>query len=186
MFFSIYLAFAIVSAAVLHGVFVPFVHLAQIINIRLGRPTGNPTGGYAAFFTLVIVLTVLLVGLFGLLGRISHMGQPLRYVALITTLAAAPVCWFYVARWHGWFSFRGHGVQCLGLAGGVCTLEDPLWSVCFGVLCPLRILGAPILAVHTQSAEILLPFVGFCASIAWISSQSSFRTASEPARSETR
>jgi hypothetical protein len=167
--FALYLAFALVSAAVLHGVFVPFVHLAQLINIQLGRSAANSTGGYTAFFIFVIGLTILLVGLFRLLGRMSGMGQLLRYSALVTMLAAAPVCWFYVARWHGWFPLEVVGFIALMIVLAIAGWRPPfamyivLFALHFGFW------GLQFWHFTHNPAGILFPFAGFCASLAWVS-----------------
>ena len=168
--FATYLALAIVSAVVLHGVFVTFVHLAQIINIRLGRPTANAIGGYAAFCAFVLVLTVILAGLFGLVGRILRIGQALRYVYLIITLAAAPVCWFYVARWHGWFPLEvlAFTVSVLLVAFAQWTFPRGVYVLAFSL--HFGFWGLRFWQFTHNPAVVLLPFVGFCSAIAWISS----------------
>lgn len=168
MFFSLYLAFAIILATVLHGVFVPFVHVAQLINVRLGRSAASAAGGYTAFFAFTIVLTLLLIGPFGLLAPIARERQALRYSLLITTLLAAPICWFYVAHWYGWFPFEVIACSLCIVLLTIAVSRIPI--VIYIVLCALHFgfWGLQFWRFTHNPAIILFPFAGFCASLAWI------------------
>jgi hypothetical protein len=165
--FTINLSLTGVSALVLHNVFVPFVRFARAVNGWFGKSSMDPTGGYLAFSVYVCGLTIVISILLRLLS-VALIERILRWTGGITALVAAPVSWFYIVRWHGWY-----------------PIEVGVYLLLYVILYSLRrrniffLVTAALAAVHFgfwtlrfweythNIVEALVPIVGYCSYLAW-------------------
>lgn len=99
--FSLNLAVVMVAAFVFRGLFVPFVRLASLMNAWLGLKSIDAAGGYIAFFLSALGLAT--VSLLLLRSFSSRAGELIRSMAGPIGIIGAPLCWFYIVRWYGWY-----------------------------------------------------------------------------------
>src|SRR5260370_27526397 len=89
------------------GVFVRLVKVAGFVNQQLGRKFMNAAGGYVAYFAFVTVITALCVFALRLFRRTTVEKAILVFGGGILAVGLAPSCWFYITKWHGWYSSTG-------------------------------------------------------------------------------